>query len=174
MDQKSIYTKKGVSLSMMRNEKGQFVKTEKNEQSVDEKIAEMKNELAKLEKQKADTIEAEKREKSLARKNEASVVEQAINAYEQAKATCNETIKKAYDEYAQKVQDAEKMLNDVEKDADTKLNAWLEAHPGERFHYSYKSPDGKITREYNYYNQRFDVMDQFKNFQEAIKKLMSM
>jgi len=158
----------------MRNEKGQFVKTEKNEQSVDERIAEMKNELAKLEKQKADAIEAEKREKSLARKNEASVVEQAIDAYEQAKTTCNETIKKAYDEYAQKVQDAEKSLNAAEKDADAKLNAWLEAHPGERFHYSYKSPDGKVTREYTYYNQRFDVMDQFKNFQEAFKKFMSM
>lgn len=116
-------------------------------------------EAFKLEEQK-------KEEARLAKKAEAVVVEQAINTYEATKAECNLTIQEAYEAYKQVVSEANRKLVEAEKIADEKLTAWLNAHPGERFHYSYESPDGKVKREYNYLNNRYTFADQFNELQK--------
>lgn len=108
---------------------------------------------------------------ALAKKNAASIVNSAIDAYEEEKVKCNEAIKQAYNEYKAKVTETEKELAVLEKDANEKLNKWLEEHPGQGFHYTYKSADGKVTRQYNYYNRRYDVFEEFEKFSRLLKDI---
>ena len=115
--------------------------------------------------------QAKKEAAALAKKTACNLVNTAIDLYEEGKVKCNEEIAKAYSEYKEKVSTAEKELAVLEKDANEKLNRWLEEHPGEGFHYTYKSKDRKITRKYNYYNRRYDVFDEFAKFTRFIKDL---
>ena len=113
---------------------------------------------------------AKKEEAKLARKEEALVVQKAIDSYEENKRICNDAIKAAYEEYKAKVAEAEKSLAAYEKEANDKLNEFLKEHP-EGFHYTYKSEDGKVTRQYNYYHNRYDVFDSFDEFTKLINNL---
>jgi hypothetical protein len=113
---------------------------------------------------------AKKEEAKLARKEEATVVQKAIDNYEVAKVKANDVIANAYKEYKDKVAEAEKALAEVEKTASEALDKFLADHP-EGFHYTYKSEDGKVVREYNYYKNRYDVFDNFNQFTELLKKL---
>lgn len=108
---------------------------------------------------------------TIARRNAAMEVNNAIDLYEEGKVTCNEAIAAAYHEYKAKVAEAEKALNVLQKDASEKLNKWLEEHPGQGFHYTYKSKDGKVTRKYNYYAKRYDVFDSYDRFARLLKDL---
>lgn len=116
-------------------------------------------------------VEAKKKAEALAKKNECNIVNASIDAYEAGKQVCNEAIAKAYTEYKAKVAEAEKSLAELEKDASEKLSKWLKDHPGQGFHYTYKSEDGKVTREYNYYNNRYNVFDKYNEFVELLDKL---
>lgn len=108
---------------------------------------------------------------TVAKRNAAMVVNNSIDLYEEGKVTCNKAIAAAYNEYKAKVAEAEKALNELQKDASEKLNKWLEEHPGQGFHYTYKSKDGKIAREYNYYAKRYDVFDSYDKFARLLKDL---
>jgi hypothetical protein len=125
------------------------------------KAAEKDFELKELEKEAA----------LIAKKNECNIVNTAIDVYEDGKAKCNEAIAKAYAEYKEKVSVAEKELSILEKDASDKLNKWLKEHPNQGFHYTYKSKDGKIAREYTYYNNRYSVFDSYDKFMRLLKDL---
>lgn len=114
--------------------------------------------------------EEEKQAKALAKKADATKVEEAISAYEQGKAECNEAIKAAYEEYKTKVATAEHKLAQLEQVVDTELNSFLMVHP-EGFHYTYKSPDGKTTKNYTYYINRYNVFDAYDEFVDAVDKL---
>lgn len=130
--------------------------------SVEElKAAEKEFELKELEKEAA----------RIAKRNECNIVNTAIDVYEEGKVKCNEAIAKAYNEYKAKVAETEKELAVLEKDANEKLNKWLEEHPGQGFHYTYKSADGKVTRQYNYYNRRYDVFEEFEKFSRLLKDI---
>ena len=74
------------------------------------------------------------------------------------------------EEYKAKVAEAEKSLATYEKEASDKLNEFLKEHP-EGFHYTYKSEDGKVTRQYSYYHNRYDVFDSFDEFTKLINNL---
>lgn len=113
---------------------------------------------------------AKKEEAKLARKKEALVVQKAIDDYETAKVKANQEIEEAYKEYREKVMAVEKSLAEVEKTADEELKEFLANHP-EGFHYTYKSEDGKITREYDYYNNRYNVLDSFDEFTKLLNNL---
>lgn len=113
---------------------------------------------------------AKKEEAKLARKEEALVVQKAIDDYETAKVKANQIIEDAYKEYREKVMAVEKSLAEVEKTADKELKEFLAKHP-EGFHYTYKSEDGKITRQYDYYNHRYDVLDSFDEFTKLLNNL---
>lgn len=115
--------------------------------------------------------QARKEAARLAKKNAALIVNNAIDAYEEGKAKCDEAIKKAYNEYKEKISQAEKELSVLEKDANEKLNNWLEEHQGQGFHYTYKSKDGKVLRNYTYYNKRYDVFEEFDKFSRLLKDL---
>jgi len=117
------------------------------------------------------TMEAKKEAAVLAMKNECHVVNDAIDAYEEGKLKCNAAIAAAYDVYKSKVNEAEKELSVLEEDASESLNTWLEDHPGQGFHYTYKSRDGKITREYKYYNNRHNVFDSYDKFIRLLNEL---
>ena len=153
-----------------RNERGQFVKNEcacaGDKAPVDE-IAKLEARLAELKAAKAAKEEEEKKAAALARKEEANVVNEAIDKYEAAKAVCNENIKAAYAEYRAKVTAAEKELKKVEADADNKLNEYLKTH--ESFHYTYRSKDGKRVKDYDYRTKAYDIFDNFKLFEDAMK-----
>lgn len=130
--------------------------------SVEElKAAEKEFELKELEKEAA----------RIAKRNECNIVNTAIDVYEEGKVKCDEAIAKAYAEYKEKVSTAEKELAVLEKDATEKLNTWLKERPGQGFHYTYKSKDGKITRDYAYYNKRYDVFDSYDKFKRLLKDL---
>lgn len=148
---------------MLRNEKGQFVK---EPESLDSEIQEIENRLMELKKEKAEKEEAEKKAAAIARKEEANIVNEAIDKYEEAKIVCNEKIKAAYDEYQKKVNEAEKELRVLETDADEKLNKFLETH--DSFHYSYKSKDGKVERNYDYRNKAYNSFDDYAKFLDAL------
>lgn len=107
----------------------------------------------------------------IAKRKEASIVNSAIDAYEEGKVVCSEAIKAAYNEYKEKVAQAERDLAVLEKDGSEKLNKWLAEHPGQGFHYTYKSKDGKITKDYKYYAKRHDVFDNYGKFAELLKEL---
>ena len=161
---------------MIRNEKGQFVSENKNEVTEEKKNvevidydAEIKATEAKLEelkKAQVAKIEEEKKAAALARKTEANVVNEAIDKYEEAKVVCNRKIKEAYEEYKAKVSDAEKELSQVEAEADDKLNKFLATHK-EGFHYTFRSKDGKVVRDYDYRTKKYDVFDGYNLLQEA-------
>ena len=166
----------GEFIIMIRNEKGQFVSENKNEVTEEKKNvevidydAEIKAAEAKLEelkKAQVAKIEEEKKAAALARKTEANVVNEAIDKYEEAKVVCNRKIKEAYEEYKAKVSAAEKELSQVETEADDKLNKFLESHP-EGFHYTFRSKDGKVVRDYDYRTKKYDVFDGYNLLQEA-------
>ena len=166
----------GEFIIMIRNEKGQFVSENKNEVTEEKKNvevidydAEIKATEAKLEelkKAQVAKIEEEKKTAALARKTEANVVNEAIDKYEEAKVVCNRKIKEAYEEYKAKVSAAEKELSQVETEADDKLNKFLESHP-EGFHYTFRSKDGKVVRDYDYRTKKYDVFDGYNLLQEA-------
>ena len=161
---------------MLRNEKGQFVSENKNEVTEEKKNvevidydAEIKAAEAKLEelkKAQVAKIEEEKKAAALARKTEANVVNEAIDKYEEAKVVCNRKIKEAYEEYKAKVSAAEKELSQAEAEADDKLNKFLATHK-EGFHYTFRSPDGKVVRDYDYRTKKYDVFDSYDLLQEA-------
>ncbi len=65
---------------------------------------------------------------------------------------------------------AEKELSQAEAEADDKLNKFLESHP-EGFHYTFRSKDGKVVRDYDYRTKKYDVFDGYNLFQEALKLL---
>ena len=157
---------------MIRDEKGRFTTsgTETKEVNLEEQIKATETKLAELKKVQAAKAEEEKKVKALAKKAEAEPVQKAIDDYEAAKVACNDEIKVAYEEYQSKVHEAEKRLNNFQAIADKKLNDFLENHP-EGFHYTYRSPDGKVTREYSYYNHRYDVFDDFKRIQDVFNSL---
>lgn len=123
----------------------------------------------------AEAAEREAREaaeaKAATKRNEAAAVYKAINAYEEGRAVCDAAIAEAYKKYRAAVEAAEKDLDKLHADADKALDTWVATHPGENFRYTYKSPDGKSTREYKFYNERFDVMDAFEAFKQAISTL---
>lgn len=113
--------------------------------------------------------EEEKKKALEVKKAEAGVVEKAIDLYEAGKVSCNDTIAAAYKEYRAKVEEAEKALDTLREDADQKLNEYLKTH--DAFHYSYRSEDGKVSRNYTYYNKRHDVFDNYNRFVKAINDL---
>ena len=172
----------GEFIIMLRNEKGQFVSENKNEVTEEKKNvevidydAEIKAVEAKLEelkKAQVAKIEEEKKAATLARKTEANVVNEAIDKYEEAKVVCNRKIKEAYEEYKAKVSAAEKELSQVEAEADDKLNKFLAVHP-EGFHYTFRSQDGKVVRDYDYRTKKYDVFDGYNLLQEAFDKLLN-
>lgn len=141
-----------------------------NERNYEEEIQAAEAKLAELKKAQLEKVEAEKKAAALARKEEAAPVIEAINVYEEAKVTCNEQIKKAYEEYRAAVEAAERTLKEVESAADEKLNAFLESHP-DGFHYTYRSNDGKVVRRYDYRKQSYNVFDNYNNFVKAINDL---
>ena len=161
---------------MIRNEKGQFVSENKNEVTEEKKNvevidydAEIKAAEAKLEelkKAQVAKIEEEKKAAALARKTEANVVNEAIDRYEEAKVVCNRKIKEAYEEYKAKVSAAEKELSQAEAEADDKLNKFLATH-ADGFHYTFRSKDGKVVRDYDYRTKKYDVFDSYDLLQEA-------
>lgn len=167
---------------MIRNEKGQFVSDNKNDVSGEKKNIEVidydaeikaaEAKLAELKKAQVAKIEEEKKTAALARKTEANVVNEAIDKYEEAKVVCNRKIKEAYEEYKAKVSAAEKELSQVETEADDKLNKFLAAHP-EGFHYTFRSKDGKVVRDYDYRTKKYDVFDGYNLLQEAFDKLLN-
>ena len=166
----------GEFIIMLRNEKGQFVSENKNEVTEEKKNVEVidydaeikatEAKLAELKKAQVAKIEEEKKAAALARKTEANVVNEAIDKYEEAKVVCNRKIKEAYEEYKAKVSAAEKELSQVEAEADDKLNKFLESHP-EGFHYTFRSKDGKVVRDYDYRTKKYDVFDGYNLLQEA-------
>ena len=166
----------GEFIIMIRNEKGQFVSENKNEVTEEKKNVEVidydaeikaaEAKLAELKKAQVAKIEEEKKTAALARKTEANVVNEAIDKYEEAKVVCNRKIKEAYEEYKAKVSAAEKELSQVETEADDKLNKFLESHP-EGFHYTFRSKDGKVVRDYDYRTKKYDVFDSYDLLQEA-------
>lgn len=113
---------------------------------------------------------AKKEEAKLARKEEALVVQKAIDKYEEAKVQANRIIEEAYAEYTKKIAEVEKTLSAAEKVADDELQKFLATHP-EGFHYTYKSEDGKVTRQYKYYHNRYNIFDDFNQFTKFIKNL---
>lgn len=115
--------------------------------------------------------EAKKEAAALEKRAAANIVNDSIDVYEEGKVKCNEEIAKAYSAYKEQVAEAEKSLAILEKDASEKLNKWLEEHPGQGFHYTYKSKDGKVTREYSYYAKRYDVFDSYDKFVNLLKDL---
>jgi len=115
--------------------------------------------------------EAKKEAAILEKRAAAIIVNDSIDAYEEGKVKCSEEIAKAYNAYKEQVAEAEKSLAILEKDASEKLNKWLEEHPGQGFHYTYKSKDGKITREHSYYAKRYDVFDSYDKFVNLLKDL---
>ena len=115
--------------------------------------------------------EIKKEAAALEKRNAANIVNTAIDAYEEGKTKCNAAIAEAYHAYKEKVTEAEKSLAALEKDAAEKLNKWLEERPGQGFHYTYKSKDGKVVREYNYYAKRYDVFDSYDKFVRLLKDL---
>lgn len=167
---------------MIRNEKGQFVSENKNlpdEENknvevvdYDAEIKAVEAKLEELKKAQVAKIEEEKKAAALARKTEANVVNEAIDKYEEAKVVCNRKIKEAYEEYKAKVSDAEKELSQVEAEADDKLNKFLAVHP-EGFHYTFRSQDGKVVRDYDYRTKKYDVFDGYNLLQEAFDKLLN-
>ena len=54
----------------------------------------------------------------------------------------------------------------VEAEADDKLNKFLESHP-DGFHYTFRSKDGKVVRDYDYRTKKYDVFDGYNLLQEA-------
>ena len=153
---------------MMRNEKGQFVS--EKEVNLDEELKAAEEKVAALKKQKEEAEAEQKKALAESRKAEATVVNTAIDAYEEGKVTCNQKIKAAYDKYRAEVAEAEKELSVLEQDADKKLNEFLKVHP-EGFHYTYKSKDGKITRDYSYRCNQYNLFEKFNEYLEAIDRL---
>lgn len=164
---------------MIRNEKGQFVSDKETEnvreevkvRDFDSEIEAAKAKLAELEKAKAADVEEKKKTAALARKTEANVVNDAIDKYEDAKVICSKKIKEAYEEYKAKVKAAETELSVAEEDADKKLNKFLEAHPAEGFHYTFRSKDGKVVRDYDYRTNKYDVLDGFDHVSKLFNEL---
>ena len=115
--------------------------------------------------------QAKKEAAALAKRNAAAVVNAAIDAYEEGKVKCDAAIEQAYNEYKDKVAEAEKELAVLERDANEKINKWLEDHPGEGFHYTYRSKNGKVTRTYSYYTKRYDPFDDYLEFKRLLSKL---
>lgn len=113
--------------------------------------------------------EEEKKKALEVKKAEAGAVEKSIDLYEAGKVACNDTIKAAYKVYREKVEDAEKALDALREDADKKLNEYLKTH--EQFHYSYRSEDGKVSRDYSYYNTRHAIFDNYNKFLQAVNDL---
>lgn len=151
---------------MLKDEKGYFAK---DLEKLELEIQEAEAKLSELKKEKTEKEETEKKAAALARKEEANIVNEAIDKYEEAKIVCNEKIKTAYDEYQKKVNEAEKELRALETDADEKLKKFLETH--DSFHYSYKSKDGKVERNYNYRNRVYDSFDNYADFLDALHSL---
>jgi len=115
--------------------------------------------------------EEEKKNALEAKKAETGAVEKAIDAYEEGKVVCNDAIAAAYKVYRAEVEKAEKALDELREDADEKLNTYLKAHPDSGFHYTFRSKDGKVVRNYNYYNKRYDIFDNYNKFVQAINDL---
>lgn len=113
----------------------------------------------------------EKEEKAELKRAETSVVESAINAYEEGKVVCNNLIAEAYQEYKNKVEAAEKDLDLLRATADERLSDYLDSHPGTGFHYTFRSKDGKIVHNYSYLNKRYNIFDNYNRFVEAINRL---
>ena len=132
-------------------------------------VAELKAAEAEFKK-----AEEEKKQALEAKKAETSVVERAIDAYEEGKVVCNEVIAEAYKEYKAKVEEAEKALATLREEADTKLNAYLEAHPNSGFHYTFRSKDGKVVRNYNFLNKKYAIMDNYDRFAKAVSDLFNL
>ena len=61
---------------------------------------------------------------------------------------------------------AEMAATEEETEADDKLNKFLESHP-EGFHYTFRSKDGKVVRDYDYRTKKYDVFDGYNLLQEA-------
>lgn len=115
--------------------------------------------------------EAKKEAETLAKRNAANIVNNAIDVYEEGKVNLNEVVANAYNEYKAKVTEAEKSLAVLEKDATEKLNKWLSEHPDQGFHYTYKSKDGRVVRDYTYYNNRHNVLDNAEKVMRLLQDL---
>ena len=163
---------------MIRNEKGQFMSNEEKEEKreavvkdYDAEIAEAEAKLAELRKAKEAKAEEERKATALAKKTEANVVNEAIDKYEEAKLVYKEEVDEAYKECKVKLRCSDEKFKAIEKDADMKLAEFLKKHP-EGFHYTFRSKDGKVVRDYDYTTKKYDIFDFMDSFDSIWKRFL--